>query len=347
MSISRLVPAAIFGVLAFAFSVPQAAAQQTPQPDPQMAVVLNELKAIAGTPIIDLKPTGARQQFGAEDAAKIIARETGKANAVEHVGGVIDTMIAGPGGALPVRIYRPAGEGPFPVIVYFHGGGFVIATIDTYDASARALTNLVRAVVVTVEYRKAPQFPFPAAVNDAIATYKWAVRNAALIHGIPGKIAVAGESAGGNLATVVSMAARDQHLLMPLHQTLVYPVVNNDLNTPSVIEFANAMPLSTPALVWFYKYYYANPADNNNPYAFPLKGNLAGLPSATIIGAQIDPLQSEGQQYANALKGAGVAVNYQLYTGVTHEFFGMAAVLDKAKEAEEVAAADLRAAFAK
>ena len=346
MSISKLVPAAVLGIFVLSF-IPLAAAQQTPQPDPQMSVVLNELKAITGTPLIDLKPVDARQQFGAQDAAKIIARETGKANSAEPVGHVMDTMIPGPGGSLPVRIYSPAGKGPFPVIVYFHGGGFVIATIDTYDASARALTNLVGAVVVTVEYRKAPQFPFPAAVNDAIATYKWAVRNSAAINGIPGKIAVAGESAGGNLATVVAMAARDRHLTMPLHQTLVYPVVNNDLNTPSAIEFTNTIPLNTPALVYFYKYYYSNPADNENPYAFPLKGNLSGLPSATIIAAQIDPLQSEGQQYANALKAAGVAVNYQLYTGVTHEFFGMASVLDKAKEADAVAAADLKAAFAK
>ncbi len=319
--------------------------------DPQMSAVLQQLQTVGGTPYYMLSPQDARQQFGAEDAAKMVARQTGAALASEPVGSIMDQMtIPGPGGAIPIRIYKPAGAGPFPVVVYFHGGGFVIATIDTYDASARALTNLAGAVVVSVEYRKAPEHPFPAALNDAVAAYKWAVRNTAMLNGIPGKVAVAGESAGGNLATEVCIMMRDQGGAMPVYQLMVYPITNNDMNTPSYQEFGAVTPfkpLNKPALVWFAQYTYLNPTDMTNPYAFPLKANLVGLPPATIVAAEIDPLQSEGAQYATALKGAGVAVDYKLYTGVTHEFFGMGAVVSKARQAEMDAAADLRAAFAK
>jgi acetyl esterase len=256
--------------------------------------------------------------------------------------------IPGPGGAIPIRIYEPAGEGPFPVIVYFHGGGFVIATIDTYDASARALTNLTGSIVISVEYRKAPEHPFPAALNDAMAAYKWAVRNTHLFNGQPGKIAVAGESAGGNLATEVCIQTRDQGGVMPLYQLLVYPVTNDDMTTASYGAYGNAQPLNKAGLVWFYQYTFQNSADFSNPLAFPLKTpNLSGLPPATIIAAEIDPLQSEGAQYSVALQKAGVAVKYRFYPGVTHEFFGMGAVIDQAKQAEMDAAGDVKAALSK
>ena len=315
--------------------------------DPQMANVLNVLQLIEGQPFYTLSPPDARQQFSAEDAAKIVARQSGAASAPDPVGNIVDQTIPGPGGTLPIRIYTPQGSGPFPIIVYYHGGGFVIATIDTYDASARALTNMVGAVVVAVEYRKAPQFPFPAALNDAMAAYQWTRRNTNYLNGIPGKIAVAGESAGGNLATEVCIMSRDQGLPLPVYQLMVYPITNSDMNTASDNEFANAQPLNKPALAWFAKYTYQNPSDLTNPYAFPLQANLAGLPPATLIAAQIDPLQTEGQQYATALQQAGIAVDYKLYPGVTHEFFGMGAVVNEAKQAEMDAAADLRSAFAK
>jgi acetyl esterase len=317
-------------------------------PDPQMGAVLQTLQSIEGTPFYNLSPQDARQQFSTQDAAKGIARTTGKQLAPDPVGSIMDQMtIPGPGGGIPIRIFSPAGTGPFPVIVYFHGGGFVIATIDTYDASARALANMVGAVVISVEYRKAPEHPFPAALDDAVASYKWAVRNTGLINAIPGKIAVAGESAGGNLATEVCLTMRDQAGPMPVYQLLVYPITNNNMTTASYMQFANAQPLNLPALQWFAKYTYQNPADQTNPYAFPLKASLGGLPPATIIAAQIDPLQTEGQQYATALQAADVVVDYRLYTGVTHEFFGLGAVVDTAKQAEMDAAADLKAAFAK
>lgn len=343
----RLLSKFVFTSLASILAIEQMRAQQPPvATDPQMAAVLQQLQAIAGQPIYTLTPADARQQFSAADAAKLVARQRG-ISAPEPVGNVVDQTIPGPGGALPIRIYTPTGPGPFPIVVYYHGGGFVIATNDTYDSSARSLANLTSAVVISVEYRKAPQFPFPAALNDAVAAYKWAVRNTNQVNGIPGKVAVAGESAGGNLATAVCLVARDQGTPLPVHQLLVYPITNNDMTAASITQFANAQPLNQPSLMWFARYTYANPADATNPYAFPLKASLAGLPPATIIAAQIDPLQTEGEQYANALRGAGVAVNYRLYTGVTHEFFGMGAVVDKAKQAQTEAAADLQAAFAR
>ena len=174
--------------------------------------------AIKGTPITDLTPQDARQQFSPEDAAKIIVRGFGNGLSATPVSKVTDSLTV-PGRAgnqIPIRICTPAGTGPFPVITYYHGGGFVIATIDTYDESARALANGAGAIVVSVEYRKAPEAPYPAAYNDAIDAYKWVIANIANYNGISTKVAVAGESAGGTLATEVALATRDEGLQMRL-----------------------------------------------------------------------------------------------------------------------------------
>lgn len=319
------------------------------RPGPQMERVLDVYQLIAGTPIIDLSPQDARQQFSAEDAAKAIARGTGNEKASEPVGKVTDGLvIPGPGGPLPIRIYTPKGTGPFPVIVYYHGGGFVIATIDTYDASARALANLSKAIVVSVEYRKAPEHPFPAALHDAVAAYQWVRAHAATFDGDSGKVAVAGESAGGNLAAEVCLEARENGFEMPVYQLLIYPVTDlAKTDYPSEKVYANAIPLSTPALLYFGKYYLTNPAEATNVDVSPIRANLKGLAPATIIGAQIDPLQDQGRAYAQKLKAAGVPVKYKLYEGVTHEFFGMGAVVEQALDAEELAGTELRAAFSK
>ena len=290
----------------------------------------------------------ARQQFSAQDAAKAVARSTGKQEAPQRVGYGEDQQIPGPDGtAIPIRVYTPAGIGPFPVILYFHGGGFVIATNDTYDASLRALVNTANAIVVSVEYRKAPQYPYPAAFNDATASYEWLLHNAASINGNPDKIAVAGESAGGNLATDICLYARNNGLKPPVYQLLVYPVVSSSLNFPSVTTYANAVPLSKAGLSYFYGKYVTPGTDTSSDYISPLNTDLHGLPPATVISAQIDPLQSEGAAYAAKLTSSGVKTHYLLFTGVTHEFFGMGAVIDKALAAEQQAGADLQAAFAR
>ena len=300
--------------------------------DPDMAKVIHVFDSIKGTPIVNLTPQDARQQFGAEDAAKIVARQTGAAPQPMPVGKVADgLMIPGPDStSLPIRLYTPKGAGPFPVVVYFHGGGFVIATNDTYDASARAICDYAGAIVVAVEYRKAPEAPFPAALNDAVAGYQWTVNNIDRYQGIPGKIAVMGESAGGNLATEVAIAARDRGLQRPTAQVLVYPITSSNLNQPSdKLYTSSLLPLSTPALPYFSKLY-LDMANPNDPDVAPINAPLQGLAPATIIAAELDPLRSDGQAYAAKLKEAGTPVTYMLYTGVTHEFFGMGAVVSKA-----------------
>jgi acetyl esterase len=321
--------------------------QSTPQPDPQMKAVLDELAALNPKPIETLEPAEARKQPTPADAVKKVLEKQGKSTDPEPVGNVADQKIPGPKEELPVRVYTPKGDGPFPVLVYFHGGGFVIATVDTYDSSCRALCNMANCVVVSVEYRKAPENKYPAQVEDAYAAYEWVTKNAAQLKGDPAKIAVAGESAGGNLATVTCMMAKEKIAPMPIYQLLVYPVVNNDMNTPSYQQHANAKPLNKAMMGWFFKHYVADPNGPADPHLTPLQStDLSGLPPAMILTAQIDPLLSEGQQYAEKLKAAGVEVQYKTYEGVTHEFFGMGAVVDKAKQAETDAAEGLKAAFA-
>jgi acetyl esterase len=316
-------------------------------PSREMSYVLDVYQLIAGMPITELSPQDARQQFSAEDAAKIVARVSKIAEAPQPVAKVTDgLMIPGPAGPLPVRIYTPSGMGPFPVVTYFHGGGFVIATIDTYDASARAIAESAGAIVVSVEYRKAPENPFPAALDDAIAAYGWVVNNASTFNGDSSKIAVAGESAGGNLATEICLHARSSGLPMPVYQLLIYPVTDFNISYPSDKTYYHAQPLNTPGLVYFTQNYLPNSSDSASPNASPLKATLIGLPPATLIAAEIDPLLDEGAAYAKKLEGAGVNVHYRFYRGVTHEFFGMGAVLDAARTAEAAAGADLKAAFA-
>ena len=234
---------------------------------------------------------------------------------------------------------------PFPVALYFHGGGFVIATIDTYDASARALASQAGAIVISVEYRKAPENPFPAALEDAVASYYWAIANSAGIHGIPGKLAVVGESAGGNLATELAIITKTLNVQQPVRQVLIYPVVDGSLTNASETQYANAVPLSTAGLAYFFKQYVPAGINAGNPLISPMQANLASIAPATIIAAEIDPLQTEGAQYAAKLKAAGVPVDYTLYPGTTHEFFGMGAVVGKAAQAEAQAAAALKSSF--
>ncbi|WP_426176499.1 alpha/beta hydrolase [Massilia sp. TWR1-2-2] len=319
-------------------------AQKAPKAEPHMQKVLDALASLGGKPIETLTPAEARKQPTPADAVKKVLAETGKSAAPEAGVTVKDMMIAGPLGEFPIHIYTPEGKGPFPVMVYYHGGGFVIADTKTYDASPRALAKMAGAIMVAVDYHQAPEHKFPAAPNDAYAAYVWTLAHAKEFNGDPARVAVGGESAGGNLATVVSMMARDKKIQMPVHQLLVYPVVSDDMTTPSYQRNAAAKPLNKPMMAWFFKYY---GADVTNPYAVPMKAaSLKGLPPATIIAAEIDPLLSEGKAYGDRLKKDGVNVTYKEYTGVAHEFFGMGAVVPKANEAEQFAADQLKKAFA-
>lgn len=308
----------------------------------QMLAVIEVLDTIAPKPLHTLTPAEARMQPGAADAAMRVMKNYNLAQAAPGV----DTSgreIAVSGGTIHLRIYTPkTGKSSYPIIVYYHGGGWVIATIDTYNTSAQALAEKTDAIVLSVEYRKGPEFKFPTAHNDAFTAYKWALQNGSSIKGDTGKVAVAGESAGGNLAIAVAMMARDSGISKPKHQLAVYPVANKDLNTPSKIQYANAKPLNTPALPWFLMHYLNNMAEAANPLISLVDANLSGLNQTTIIGAEIDPLQSEGKMLADKLQAAGVGVTYKLYMGVTHEFFGMGAIIPEANDAQSLAASELK-----
>ena len=317
------------------------------KPNAQMQAVLDELTKLGSKPLGSLPAVEARKQPTPADAVAALLKKLGKSTAPEAVGKVENKMIAGAAGQIPIRIYSPKGEGPFPVIVYYHGGGWVIADLDTYDASPRALVNATNAVVVSAHYRQAPEHQFPAAHDDAHAAYKWVLAHVKELKGDPKKIALVGESAGGNMAAAVSVMAREHKMPMPIYQVLVYPIADNSVETPSYVENAKAKPLNRAGMQWFFKNYLKTAADGENHLISSVdEKNLKGLPPTTIITAQIDPLRSEGKAYADLLEKAGIAVRYQNYEGVTHEFFGMAAVIDKAKEAQQFVAKGLNEAFA-
>ncbi len=319
----------------------------TAKPDAQMQQVLDNLTALKPIPIETLTPGEARYQPAFPDALKLtIQKRMQIIPQPEPVGKVEEIMVGGAAGMIPARVYTPPGQGPFPVIVYYHGGGWVIASINAYDSSARALANGAGAIVISVEYRKGPEHRFPAAHDDAFAAYQWTLTNAATFGGDAKRIAVVGESAGGNLAANVAIMARDKNVQAPVHQVLVYPIANNDLNAPSVRENTSPMlTLNSQKIPWFLSHYLKSPEESNNPMIALVKANLRGLPPATIINAQIDPLRSEGELLAQKMREAGGRVEQKTYPNVAHEFFGMAAVLDQAKAANAQAFKALRTAF--
>ena len=363
MSHDRLAFTGISLVALLAFTVPAAVAQsanQSPasamraelkEADKAMGRVLKELQTLDVKPVAKLSVEEARKQSTPADAVKAILKADGKdpmaLMAAMKVSKKDMTYPTG-GGTQPVRIYTPetAGAGPLPVIVYYHGGGFVIADIDTYEASAMALAHKTGAIVASVEYRHAPEAKFPAQGEDAMAAYKWVVENGSQFNADTKRVAVAGESAGGNLAINVAIAARDTKLQAPLHMLLVYPVAGVDTDTPSYREHAQAAPLGKADLLWYFDKTLNGPQDKQDPRLDIVgKANLKGLPSATVINAELDPLASEGKTLAQKLKAAGVEVTQKTYEGVAHEFFGMNAVVPDAERAQMLAAKELKEAF--
>ena len=314
----------------------------------QMQGVLDQLAALGPKPIPTLTAADARKQPTPADAAKRELAKQGMPTAPDPAVASVDRTITTATGTLPVRIYTPkSGAGPWPVVVYYHGGGWVIADKNVYDGGARALSKMANAVVVSVDYRRGPEHRFPAAHDDAIATYEWAVKNAASIRGDSTQIALAGESAGGGLAVATAIAARDRKLQMPLAIVSVYPIAGTDTTTASYIENANAKPLDRAMMSWFFENYLNGPQDRADPRVNLVAADLGGLPPTTIINAQIDPLRSEGESLAQKLGAAGVEVQQKTYAAVTHEFFGMGALIGEAMAAQEMAAAALTKAFGK
>jgi len=320
--------------------------------DPQMQQVLDALTSFNAPPLDSVTPFAGRNLPSFRDAVETVLAEQGEP-ILEPVGRIEHLLIPSLDGTeILARVYHPAGASEaelLPVMVYFHGGGFVIASLDTYDASCRALANATGAIVASIAYRQAPENPFPTAVDDAFAATQYFLGGAGVVGGDPERVIVAGESAGGNLATVVCLRARDEGALLPLHQVLVYPVTTfapEGESLESIQEYANAIPLGAAGLEWFGTFYLADPADATNPYASPLLAtDLSGIPPVTMIQAEIDPLQSQGTAYADALEAAGVTVSRTLYEGVTHEFFGMTTVVDKAADAVEQVASEVNAAL--
>lgn len=325
-------------------------ATQPARPAADMQAVLDAMKTLGAKPIETLTPAKARIQPTAADGAKTVMRRQGMSTAPDQAVTTQDL----PYGSDPMqyaRIYRPAAAAPagmaLPVIVYYHGGGWVIADVNVYDATPRLMAKQLNAIVVSVEYRHAPEFKFPAQHEDAAAAYRWVLQNAASWGGDPAKVVLAGESAGGNLAVSTAIYARDNGLAKPLHILSVYPIANSDMNLPSKQDSANAKPLNTPMLKWFGYYYATSVADQQDPRINLMKANLRDLPPTTIVNAQIDPLRSDGETLAQALRSAGVRVEQRTFPGVTHEFFGMGKVVRGAYDAEMYAIGRVKASLAK
>jgi acetyl esterase len=257
-----------------------------------------------------------------------------------------DCKIPGLHGDVPVRIHWPKAKGPHPVFVYFHGGGFVIGDIDTHDTIARNMCGGADVVVVSVDYRLAPEHKFPAAAEDAWAAYQW-VRSAPSGLDIdPQRIAVGGDSAGANLAAVVALMARDAGHDNIRLQLLVYPVVDFAMTSPSYSTYANGFGvLTADAMKWFGEHYLAGPQDASDWRASPIKADLRNLPPALIIAAECDVLCDEGNAYAEALRRAGVRVERKEYAGMIHGFFGMTPVIDDAVAAQRRAIEALKRAL--
>ncbi len=246
---------------------------------------------------------------------------------VVPVASVDDVKFDGPGGGIAARIYRPERSGPVPTLVFFHGGGFVIGDIETHDNQARWICRETDSVVVSIDYRLAPEDPWPAAVDDCIAATRWAVEHVADLGGDPSRIAVGGDSAGGNLSAVVAQICRDEGIALAA-QLLIYPAT--DLREifeeyPSVTENAEGYFLTLDDMIWFSRNYFGE-SDPSDPRLSPILGRLDGLAPAVIVTAEFDPLRDSGEAYAKALEDAGVDVAMRRFDGLIHGFFDLAAL---------------------
>ena len=306
--------------------------------DPQAQRVADAMAALNLKPVESSTPGEARESIRARTAAL---------GPVPDVAAVADHRVRVAGGEITVRAYSPGGPGPHPALVYYHGGGWVIGDLYTHDGLCRSLTNAARCAVLSVDYRLAPESKYPVAAEDSYAALLWTVNNAARLGIDPRRVAVGGDSAGGNLATVVGLMARERGGPEVVHQVLIYPVTDHDLNTPSYVENATGYVLTREAMRWFWNHYLASKAQGLEPYASPLRApSLAGLPSALVITAECDPLRDEGEAYAVRLREAGVAVAVTRYDGMFHGFVRLTGILDKAQTALDEIAGSLQKAFA-
>jgi acetyl esterase len=304
---------------------------------PEVQTILDLIAAAEASLGEELSPTEMRQSYAA--LSMVGSRP--------EMASVTDRTVPGPAGDIPVRVYVPTDDpGPRPVLVYFHGGGWVIGDLDTHDGTVRAVAEGSGVTVVSVDYRLAPEHPFPAALDDCLAAVRWVAANAADLDVDAARLAVGGDSAGGNLAAVVAQALRGGGPDVRF-QLLVYPVTDGTLSLPSVEENAEGYFLTTATMTWFWQQYVGD-GDWTDPRVSPLHADddvLAGLPPALVITAEYDPLRDEGEAYAARLAAAGVDATASRYDRMIHGFFSMRDMVPEGKAAVDEACAALRAAL--
>ncbi len=309
--------------------------------DPQARALLDAAKASGAPEMWELTPDQARAEY---------LRRTERVRADVDIYRVEDRQIPGPVQPIKVRIYTPQAsqeQASLPVLVWYHGGGFVIGDLDSHDSACRALANQTECLVVAVDYRLAPEHKFPGAVEDCEAALQWVAAHATELGGDPGRIAVGGDSAGGNLAAVVALLAREKGGPKLCFQLLIYPCVAPEPETPSHHQFAEGYLLTRKTITWFFKQYLRSSKDTLDPRYAPLEEkDLSSLPPSLVIVAGFDPLRDEGVDYAKALIEAGNKVTLSNYEGMIHGFYLMGGMIDKANQAIEESAQHLKEAFA-
>ncbi|WP_395691113.1 alpha/beta hydrolase [Nocardioides sp.] len=285
--------------------------------DPHLAGLLELIAAAGNPPMSESTPEQARHGF------RMLTVDLRDPASLPEVASVEDTEVPGGDGPRAARIYRPVAEGPLPTVVMLHGGGFVIGDLDTHDLTARTLATGCDAVVVSVDYRLAPEHPFPAGLEDAIAATRWAAAHLADLGG-DHRLAVAGDSAGGNLSAVVAQTMRDEGVALA-GQLLIYPVTDTGGSYPSHEENGEGYFLDIATMVWFDEQYVGHLADVDraDPRLSPLHGRLDGLAPAVVVVAELDPLRDDGLAYAAALDAAGVPVEVRTFPGMIHGFVDM------------------------
>jgi len=302
-----------------------------------------------------LKPTGAAEKserdltLPVEESRKRLAEKAAQVSGTPVKMASVKDMKAVVGArAVPVRVYTPGGSGPYPVLLFYHGGGWVQGSVDTHDGLCRILAKKSGAVVVSVEYRLAPEHPYPAAIDDAYGALQWVAANGTLLAIDPKKIAVSGDSAGGNLAAAVCLMARDRKGPAIAFQALIYPGLDSArLNTESYKNFGRGYMLDRANVERFIGFYLPNKKDRTAPYASPLLApNHRGLPPALVITAGFDVLRDEGEAYVKKLKDAGVPARFIRYPGLIHGFVSADKLLPQARQATDEIAAALKQAFA-
>jgi acetyl esterase len=301
--------------------------------DPQIQALLDMGTGVPATNTLSV--AAARTQYEAR---------IGLMAPAAHIATVTERTVQGPGGDLKLRIYRPVGEGPFPLLVFFHGSGFVLCSLDTHDGMCRNLCAGAGCVVVSVDYRLAPEHKFPAGLDDCVFATSWVSEHAAELEGDAGRIVVGGDSAGGNLAAAAALRIRDEGGPALLGQLLIYPVTDYYTpGTPSYRENADGYGLTRDTMVWFWDHYLSDPAEAAEPYASPLRArDLSGLPAALVVTAEYDPLCDEGEYYAAKLRAAGTAATTSRWDGMNHGFFFWVGRVDKAGDAMAESCAWLR-----